>query len=238
VVAREASAAWIRGVLERTSLYEWAGQHPEARSLRGRVPAFSVPVPNDSTRVVVRHAHHGGLLGPLRGDRFLPPTRAPYELVASYVLASAGVRTPPVVGFAVYQAGWLWRRNDFVTLALDGQDLGSALVARPDETARRSWLSPLADLLRALTRAGAWHPDLNVGNILLVPASEAGPSAFVLDVDRVRFLPPGDPNVRDANLGRLERSMRKWRALHGTGFDDGELRELREIVTAASPAGA
>jgi len=235
-VAHASCELWVRAVLEKETLYLWAARHSERRSLPGRVPAFAVPLPNEDRRVVIRHGQHGGLLGPLLGDVFLPPTRAPYELLASYVLANAGVRTPPVLAFAVYPAGWLLRRSDFVTLELPGRDLGTALLDGPDDLGRRSWLAPVAELVRALTRAGAWHPDLNVRNILLVPDASGAASAFVLDIDRVRFAPPGDPNVRDANIARLERSVRKFRSLHGGGFEDSELRQLREIVLA--PAGA
>jgi 3-deoxy-D-manno-octulosonic acid kinase len=218
------------------TLYDWASAHPDRRSFTGRLPAFAVPVPDGGPVVVVRRAHHGGLLGPLRRDLFFPPTRAHYELLASYILANAGVRTPPVLAFAVYPAGWLMRRSDFVTMALPGRDLGEAFLARPEAAERRSWLAPLGELVRALTRAGAWHPDLNVRNIMLVPDSNGAANAFVLDIDRIRFVPAGDPNVRDANVARLERSVRKWRDLHGLGFEDDELRELRALVAAPAPA--
>jgi 3-deoxy-D-manno-octulosonic acid kinase len=239
VVSHTASSDWIRSVLERHTLYDWASNHPERHMLTGRVPAYSVPIPDGEQRVVIRHAHHGGLLGSLRGDLFFPPTRAPYELLASYILASTGVRTPQVLAFAVYRAGWLLRRADFVTLAVPGVDLGTALLKNPSETERRAWLAPLGDLVRALTRAGAWHPDLNVRNILLVAAPDgaaAGTTAFVLDIDRVRFSPAGDPTVRDANIQRLERSVRKFRTLHGSGFDEEELHQLRQLAT--TPAAA
>jgi 3-deoxy-D-manno-octulosonic acid kinase len=236
VVAHDSAGDWVRAVLERETLYQWAARHAERRPLSGRIPAYAVPLPNDERHAVVRHSHHGGVFGPLLGDVFLPPTRAPYELLASYILARAGVRTPPVLAFAVYQVGWLLRRSDFVTLQLPGQDLGSAFMERPDAPARRSWLGPLGELVRALTRAGAWHQDLNVRNILLVPDAAGAASAVVLDVDRVRFVPPGDPNVRDANIARLERSVRKWRTLHGCGFDEDELRELRSIASAPQRA--
>jgi 3-deoxy-D-manno-octulosonic acid kinase len=240
VVSHTACADWLRSVLERQTLYEHAANHPERRLLTGRIPSYSIPLPNDGRRVVIRHSHHGGMLGPLRGDVFFPPTRAPYELLASYILASTGVRTPPVLAFAVYRAGWLLRRSDFVTLELPGVDLGTALLEKPSQAERRAWLAPLGDLVRALTRAGAWHPDLNVRNILLVAAPDttgaATTTAFVLDIDRVRFVPPGDPTVRDANIQRLERSVRKWRTLHGSGFDDEELRELRSLSSAPGSA--
>jgi hypothetical protein len=59
-------------------------------------------------------------------------------------------------------------------------------------------------LLAALTRAGAVHPDLNARNIVV-----AGKTAYVLDVDRVYFLPPDDPRVVARNRARLVRSARK-----------------------------
>ena len=236
-VTHDAYVDWARDVLGQETLYEWAAAHAERRALSGgRLAAYAVPVPGQSRGVVVRHSQHGGLLGPLRGDLYFPPTRAPYELLVSYVLAGAGVRTPPVVAFAVYQAGLVFRRSDVVTLELPGRDLGSALLDSPEAAQRASWLERLAALVRSLTGAGAWHPDLNVRNILLVPDASGTEEAYVLDVDRIRFAPPGDPHVRDANLDRLERSVRKWRALHGAGFDDAELRALR--AGAAEPAGA
>lgn len=235
-VAHEAYAAWARAALEeRATLYDWASAHPERRALPGgRLPAYAVAVPGAPRNVVVRHSRHGGLLAPVRRDLFLPPTRAPYELLVSYVLANAGVRTPPVVAYAVYPAGLVLRRSDVVTLELNGRDLGSALL-QATAGERQSWIDRLVPLLQSLSRAGAWHPDLNVRNILLVPDDSGAEQAYVLDVDRIRFAPPGDPHVGAANLDRLERSARKWRALHGAGFDDVELEALR--TRASQPAG-
>jgi 3-deoxy-D-manno-octulosonic acid kinase len=237
-VAHEAYAPWARGVLDAGgTLYEWARAHPDRRELPGgRIPAYAVAVPDASQNVVVRHSQHGGLLAPIRGDLFLPPTRAPYELLVSYVLANAGVHTPPVIAFAVYQAGLVLRRSDVVTLELPGQNLGEAFLASPEATRRASWIDRLARLMQALSRAGAWHPDLNVRNILLVPDGSGAEEAYLLDVDRIRFAPPGDPHVGAANLDRLERSVRKWRALHRAGFDDEELRALRARASEAPGA--
>jgi hypothetical protein len=236
VVAHVSCEPWARAVLETGTLYDWASRQAERVELAGRVPAYSVQLPEQEQRVVVRHAQHGGLLGALRGDLFLPPTRAPYELLVSHLLGRAGVRTPPVVAIAVYRAGPLLRRSDVVTLELPGRDLGSALLDEPDEDVRKTWLSAVASLVASLSRLGAWHPDLNVRNVLLVENGPGIVDAFVLDVDRIRFHPPGDPHVRDANLDRLERSVRKWRGRHGAGFRDEELRELRALTAQPAPA--
>lgn len=262
VVAHSSCVPWAQEVLPAETLYAWAGRHPERRELPGRAPAYSVPLPLPAEipdanlalpelgrgqdplvvpqlperRVVVRHSRHGGLLGPLRGDLFFPPTRAPYELLVSHLLASAGIRTPPVVAIAVYKAGAFLRRSDVVTMELPGRDLGAALLDEPDEDVRRTWVAAVASLVQSLASVGAWHPDLNVRNVLLVEREMGSVDAFVLDVDRIRFVPPGDPHVRDANLDRLERSVRKWRVQHGVGFQDDELRALRALAAAAVPA--
>lgn len=236
VIAHESCVEWARSCLPDQTLYAWASSQPDRIDLGGRVPAYSVLLPGQDRRVVVRHSHHGGLLGKLQGDLFFPPTRAPYELLVSHLLAGLGVRTPLVVAIAVYPVRRVLRRSDVVSLELPGKDLGKALRDAPDADVRRSWLNSIAALIRSLTSIGAWHPDLNVGNVLLV---ENGPStwdAYVLDIDRLQFSPPSDPTVRDANLDRLERSIRKLRARFGVGFDDGEIRQLRELASAPSRA--
>ncbi len=232
VVAHESCVEWAKGVLPSQSLYQWAATQPGSRDLGGRIPAYSVLLPGQERRVVVRHSHHGGLLGRLQGDLFLPPTRAPYELLISHLLAGLGVRTPLVVAIAVYTVRRILRRSDIVSLELPGRDLGKALRDQPDADVRRSWLDSIAALVRSLTTIGAWHPDLNVGNVLLVQNGPREWDAYVLDIDRLQFAPPSDPTVRDANLDRLERSVKKLRARFGAGFDDAEMKTLRELASA------
>ena len=236
VIAHESCVDWAKSILPQQSLYEWAASQPDHRDLGGRVPAYSVLIPGQERRVVVRHSHHGGLLGRLQGDLFLPPRRAPYELLISPLLAGLGVRTPLVVAIAVYPVGRVFRRSDVVSLELPGRDLGKALRDAPDADVRRGWLDSIATLIRSLTNIGAWHPDLNVGNVLLVESSAGAWDAYVLDIDRLQFAPPSDPTVRDANLDRLERSIRKLRARFGVGFDDAEMRHLRELSRVPASA--
>jgi len=236
VIAHESCVEWAKSVLPEQPLYAWAASQPDRTDLGGRVPAYSVLLPGQDRRVVVRHSHHGGLLGKLQGDLFFPPTRAPYELLVSHLLAGLGVRTPLVVAIAVYTVHRILRRSDVVSLELPGRDLGRALRDGPDADVRRSWLDSIAALIRSLTNVGAWHPDLNVGNVLLVESGPKAWDAYVLDIDRLQFSPPSDPTVRDANLDRLERSIRRLRERFGVGFDDDEMRQLRELASAPSRA--
>jgi hypothetical protein len=70
-----------------------------------------------------------------------------------------------------------------------------------------------------------------VKNIFLVSDGDDPPQGAVLDVDRVTFVPPGDPNLREANFQRLQRSNDKWRARYNVGFTDDELRDLHDRLT-------
>lgn len=226
-VARDTVVPALREALSSSTLYEFAERQPERRAYAGRRPAYAIMLGN--TRVVVRHSHHGGWLAPLTRDVFLTPTRAPYELLASLLLAHAGVPTPPVLAFVLYRVAPLLRRADVATAEVAGDDLAAVLTRQPSD-APASWMLPVSELLKGLTRAGAWHPDLNVKNILVSTDPTGAPRAFVLDVDRVRFHPPEDPNVRSANFNRLVRSLRTWSDRAAMVLDDRLLGQLRELA--------
>lgn len=230
VVALAPLAEAVRAAVTGGTLHGWAARHPQARALRGRDVAYAVPLDGGAARVVVRHARHGGALARLTGDRFLAPTRAPRELAIARRLTTAGVETPEVVAYALYPAGPLLRRSDVATREVAGRDLAEALCAPASAAERRAMLEATAALVRALGAAGARHHDLNLKNILLAPREAGAVRAVVLDVDRIVFGRPGDPAITAANLARLARSARKWRALHGAAIGEAELAMLTEAV--------
>ena len=227
VVALGACAEAVRRAVGARSLYDYAATHPNRRELRGRGVAYAVPLPDGETRVVVRHSRHGGLLAPVTGDRFLPPTRAPHELRTALRLAEAHVPTPEVIAYATYPAGAMFRRSDVATReVVGGKDLGDVLARAGDGQARTKALGATAELLRALERAGARHPDLNVTNVLIVATDGLPPRALVLDVDRVVFGERGDVRIGAANVRRLLRSANKLRAYGRITISDEELSRL------------
>lgn len=231
VVALDAVAGAVRRAVAGGSLYAYAASHPARRELRGRGSTYAVPLPGGDTRVVVRHSRHGGLLAPVTGDRFLPPTRAPHELRTAIRLAEAGVATPEVIAYVTYRAGALFRRSDVATREVTGgKDLGELLASTHDADSTRTALDATARLLRDLERAGARHPDLNIANILIVTDTDGAHRALVLDVDRVEFGQPGDPSVGAANLQRLLRSARKQRARGAIIASDADLTYLAQSV--------
>ena len=229
-VARTGAVAGVRAALRvAPTLHAWAATAPEAQPFAGRRTACGATLPCGPTEVVVRRSRHGGLLGPLQGDRFLAPGRAPDELEIALRLQEAGVRTPDVVAYALYPAGPGLCRIDVVTRRLPaGADLPTRWrTAEPG--AREAMLTAVALLLRDLQAAGAWHADLNAKNIYLVELGVRW-QAWALDVDRVVFGRPNDPSIGARNLARLVRSLRKWRTRHGLAVDDGAIARLTTLA--------
>lgn len=226
VVTRTELIEDARLLLEQGTLYDAAARTPGARTLQGRGIAYSLPLPASGERVVVRRNRHGGLLAPVTGSLFLPPTRAPYELDVSLRLAAVGVRTPAVAMYGVESVGGVFRRADVVTREVaGGRDLSIYMLSVTDEISRAQAWSATRTLVRALNAAGARHHDLNIKNVLLAPG-ERGLEAWVLDVDRVVFGAPGDPAVSAGNTARLLRSARKWRDERDAIFDEREIAAL------------
>lgn len=230
VVARAAAVAGVRHALASApTLHLWAAGTPEAQGFQGRGTAWGVRLPGGTIDVVVRHAHRGGVLRSLRGDRYVWPGRAPWELETSLRLQEAGVRTPDVVAYALYPAGPGFCRCDVVTRRLPpGADFpvawrdGSAAV-------RDDLLVAIAALLRDLQAAGAQHADLNAKNLYV--ARDGGRwHAWVLDVDRVRFRAPNDPEVAAQNLARLVRSLKKLRGRKAMEITDERLARLADLA--------
>ena len=235
-IVRDREANDVRAVLTASTLHDWASRVHGANIYTGRAPAYGVALPGSGTRVVVRHARHGGLLAPLTGDRFAGSGRAPHELAMSTRLAAARVPTPAFVGYAVYPAGpGLSRIDVLVEEVPHARDLANMVR---DAGMTSALIDATARLLAALARAGARHEDLNLKNVLISRATlpdggSAEPTAWAIDVDRVSF---GHPRVRtmEANVARLARSARKWRRGRGLQIDDAQLatlaRRARELA--------
>lgn len=233
VVAQQPLAGAVRDALAVTTLHGFASRQPGARALAGRGTAWGAPLPN-GVDVVVRHARHGGTLAALTGDLFLAPTRAPRELANALRLAHAGVPTPEVVAYAVYPVIGPFARSDVATRALRGVDFPDAWRATADGVARKALLAALATLLRLLRAAGALHPDLNLKNVFITPNGD-GPTAFVLDVDRVEFGTAGSAEIATKNLTRLIQSARKWRKRWNLDID--EFTDLAPLAGAVGLGG-
>ena len=234
-VALHAVLSTVREILAATTLYDHARAHPARREGTGRAPVYFIPMKGAGS-VVVRHSWHGGSLARVTGDRFIAPTRAPYELAMSLRLRELRVPTPRVVGYAIYPAGAMLWRSDVVTREIaDSADLAASLGgAASGAVARDVALHAALELLAAMARAGVRHPDLNLKNILIAPGMKRSATAYLLDVDRVR-IDTARARAAAANAARVTRSARKWRDRHGAPITDADLSALE---SAALGSGA
>jgi hypothetical protein len=229
-VAREAHADDARRMLAEGTLYEAAARDLGARRFIGRGVAYAIALPATRTRAVVRHNRHGGLLAPLTRDLFLPPTRAPHELAVALRLRRIGVPTPDVLMYGLSPAPFPFRRADVVTREIEsGRDLATYMKRETADDERAAAWDATRHLVRAMNDAGVRHHDLNVKNVLLAP-SQAGLTAYLLDVDRVTFGVRGSADVARANVARLLRSARKWRDERGALLDERELAALSKLA--------
>lgn len=229
VIALEACADEVREAMKCGSLYDFARNQPEARTLMGRAPAYAVRMGPVAGDVVVRHATRGGLIARIVKDRYVAPTRGIVELLNSERLRKQGVRTPRLVAYAVYPAGFMLRRLDVATREVsNAYDLAEVFSGNLTQANKHEALAAVAELIGSLTHAGAHHADLNLKNIVL--SRDGDPErrvrAFVLDVDRVRFNVPGDPLIAAANMQRLLHSLEKVRSRGEIFLDEADLRWL------------
>ena len=226
-VALVECADTIREVLATRSLYTWAATQPGAEPMAGRATAWAA-VLSPSVEVVVRRSRHGGALAALTGELFRAP-RAAHELAVSLRLSRLGVPTPKIVAYALYPAfAGLWR-CDVMTERLRGADFPEAWRGAAGDAQRIAILDALAQLLRTLQDAGAFHADLNLKNVLVVPGARM-PTAYALDVDRVQFGVRGDTRIAGRNFARVMRSAKKWRNRWKLGLSDQHLQHFRDAV--------
>ncbi|HEY4132445.1 MAG TPA: lipopolysaccharide kinase InaA family protein [Gemmatimonadaceae bacterium] len=217
----------MRSVLERETLHAYAAKHPRGRPMAGRGVVYAAPLPGEVESVVVRHNHHGGFFAGITRDVFPFWTRAPREVATSERLRANDVPTPVMLGYVLYEILPKVYRADVLSREVEHSfDLSAAIISG-DQHLRTRALHATSELVRALVRAGAWHKDLNVKNVLLHPTVDGDLEAMVLDVDRVKF--PTDDRAHDVlelNVARLLRSARKWQDTQGAPVTDAELAEL------------
>lgn len=174
---------------------------------RGRAQTAAVALP-DGTRLHLRPLRHGGLLGPLWGDRLLGLRRPLRELRVTAALRARGAPVPRPLLVVGVRRGPFWSAV-LGTLHESGTRDGSALLgASPPPAALAAAIDAAASAVRRFHDAGGRHPDLHLGNLLLRERG-AGSEALVIDLDRARVGAPPDARLRMRELMRLYRSVVK-----------------------------
>lgn len=154
---------------------------------------------------VLRHYHRGGLVAKVNKDSYLytglKKTRAYQEFVVTETLANQSLPVPRPMAGRVIRRG-LFYRADLITEKIAGaRDLVAVLKTAP---LSQEMYRNIGAMIRAFHRAGLWHADLNIHNILL----DAQDKLWLIDFDRCEFREQADAWRQD-NLQRLRRSFLK-----------------------------
>ena len=215
VVRQDLSLACRRWLLGR-QLTMAASAEPIAA---GRGGAYRVTLPG-GVAAVVRPCKRGGVLAPLLRDRYLGFHPRPLDELAVTVAARArGVPVPEVLAARVEGRGIY--RGTLITAELIGMTpLITALRGAVSREQRIRFAANAGRSVGRMHRAGLYHADLNLWNIL-VAADAPDTEAAIVDLDRAwlatAMLPPP---FRRRNLERFERSRRKLDP-ERTTMDDG-----------------
>jgi tRNA A-37 threonylcarbamoyl transferase component Bud32 len=185
-----------------------------SRILKGRILHPSIPLDNGK-RMVLRQYLHGGLLRTITGSLYLFGSRSFRELSMTEEIRSCGIPTVQSIGaihhrifYSVYQAYFLSLE---ATHAKDLTQYFQEIGAQPTQEnllLKRKTIRSVGFLIRQFHKAGFFHGDLQLKNILV-----AGDQILLIDFDRSYRKPTLPVQRMMKNLLRLNRSVEKWKRL-------------------------
>jgi 3-deoxy-D-manno-octulosonic acid kinase len=196
----------------------WAGAPVAPGYSGGRGATLFIDWPSPAGRAqqwVLRHYHRGGSVGRMLADRFLwlgeDRTRCLREWRLLAWMWARGLPCPRPVAAHARRLGLAYTA-DLVTVRIPGVEPLSTRLARGPFAA--DGFRRVGACVRRFHAAGVWHADLTAHNLQINAADEI----FLLDFDRGERRTPAD-GWQQANLARLQRSLRKIAATGGAPFD-------------------
>ena len=161
---------------------------------------------------VLRHYRRGGLVARVSDDRYFwtgaDRTRPFREFRVLARAHGEGLPVPAPIAAAYTREGPTYRGDILVASVPDARTLAQ-LVAANDPV---DWAA-IGTAIARCHRAGYFHADLNAHNVLL----DASGHAWLIDFDRACVRAP-DQRWQQANLARLQHSLRKIGATDAPGF--------------------
>ena len=210
-----------------------------SRFLKGRRLHPSIPL-RDGKSMVLRQYFHGGLLRPITGSLFIFGSRSFQELALTEEIRSCGIPTIHSIGAIHHRIFTPIYRAYFLTLEVPhAKDLTQYFheigpqPSREHLLLKRKTIRSIGSLVRQFHKAGFFHGDLQLKNILV-----AGDQILLIDFDRSYRKPTLPVQKMMKNLLRFNRSVEKWKRLGlpvtrtdrwrfflAYAGDDGKIRE-------------
>jgi tRNA A-37 threonylcarbamoyl transferase component Bud32 len=147
---------------------------------RGGIRIFSVA----GVRVLCRQYLHGGLFRAITKDRFFSGRRAADEMEVLLYLDGKGIPVVQPVAMMVTKGFLTVRPYLFTLFEEDGVEMLQYLQSATKKQRRRA-VTRLARLLWDLEKAGVYHPDLHISNVMV----RGGGSLFLVDFDKAQRKP-------------------------------------------------
>ena len=168
----------------------------------------TVFVHDDRGEYVLRHYRRGGLVAKLNRDCYLwtglEKSRPWREWRLLQQMLELGLPVPRPVAIRLIQHG-LCYTADILMSRIHAISMAQRLLE--SQLDREAW-AVIGGSIRRFHDAGVYHSDLNAHNILLT--GENGVSLIDFDRGEIRE----DGNWKQANLDRLQRSLRKLASIH------------------------
>src|SRR4030042_2849673 len=185
-----------------------------SRFLKGRRLHPSIPL-RDNKTMFLRQYFHGGLLRSITGSLFIFGSRSFQELALTEEIRSCGIPTIHSIGAIHHRIFTPIYRAYFLTLEVPhAKDLTQYFheigpqPSREHLLLKRKTIRSIGSLVRQFHKAGFFHGDLQLKNILV-----AGDQILLIDFDRSYRKQNLSTKDRMKNLLRLNRSAEKWRRL-------------------------
>ncbi len=180
---------------------------------KGRGETYHVRDFRDN-RVFIRHYWRGGMIGGILGDKFVSffssSHRSFREFDLLQTLRKMGLAVPKPVA-AKEKRGLLFTVNDIVVQEIPGAKNLSEILTTRKLTVEE--IAKVGDAVGGLFKAGVYHSDLNIDNILFDGAGKV----WIVDFDKCEQKTISKKKFRKM-VARLRRSFDKYRDGEGTFY--------------------
>jgi 3-deoxy-D-manno-octulosonic acid kinase len=168
------------------------------------------------TKLVCRKYSHGGLFRAFTRDLFFSAGRSTQEVEIMLRLKQSGF--PVVTPFAtITEMGSFRKRLYLCTRLEEGAVNLLEYLKRAGKKARLRAVKRFAELLWELERAGVYHPDLHLKNVILTPEG----NMLFLDFDKASKRPIGKKDA-ESMFWRLARYVAKMQRQGDLRVEDRE----------------